>query len=162
MDPFLLPLYGDEREDDVLLDANTIPFLTVDGLASSISPEADSTSYYYSPSMPARNSPTIPTRSEVKLRKKNNPEIQLIPKSLNRQPMERFSCSTTLDWKHVLYNLLVDDHNSSDNSTVFHAVLIRHAGEWTRGFVANQNVDADFILADLYAQHTRFVFRSTI
>jgi len=71
-------------------------------------------------------------------------------------PMESFPQEKVTDFKHIIYNLLVENHNSRDqNSFVRPCQLVDYDGEIRTGFCFNEELQPDKRLPEMYAQHIR-------
>eukprot|EP01119_Soliformovum_irregulare_P010052 TRINITY_DN2441_c0_g1_i1.p1 TRINITY_DN2441_c0_g1~~TRINITY_DN2441_c0_g1_i1.p1 ORF type:complete len:131 (-),score=25.83 TRINITY_DN2441_c0_g1_i1:405-797(-) len=67
------------------------------------------------------------------------------------QIMQPFPSDQT-DWKKVLYNLLVQNHNHPSKENPIYPIEVEVAGETKKGFAINAgNVDPRKFLAELYA-----------
>jgi hypothetical protein len=73
-----------------------------------------------------------------------------------KQRMDSFPPAQVSDWKHVLYNLLVENHNSGDDqNTLLKPVEVMVAGQLKRGFRINPAMQPRQLLAEMYATHVR-------
>eukprot|EP01119_Soliformovum_irregulare_P025787 TRINITY_DN963_c0_g1_i1.p1 TRINITY_DN963_c0_g1~~TRINITY_DN963_c0_g1_i1.p1 ORF type:complete len:307 (+),score=43.31 TRINITY_DN963_c0_g1_i1:104-922(+) len=73
----------------------------------------------------------------------------------NRNEMQSFPTTCVMDWKHVLYNLLVENHNSPDGNTILVPCQVESNGELKSGFYINADHDPKKRLAEIYALHIR-------
>jgi len=81
---------------------------------------------------------------------------QMEPVARSPRPMKAFSAAQVSDWKHVLYNLLVESHNNENNSgCLVSPVEVLHAGQKRQGFSFNPNLQPRKKIAELYAHHVR-------
>jgi len=94
-----------------------------------------------------RKVPHTPTKEEtanpVPKRKssgdRDSPQMEPVPRAAHR--MKQFSAAQVSDWKHVLYNLLVESHNSDNNSgCLVCPVEVLHVGQKRQGFSFNPNL----------------------
>eukprot|EP01119_Soliformovum_irregulare_P008213 TRINITY_DN2130_c0_g1_i1.p1 TRINITY_DN2130_c0_g1~~TRINITY_DN2130_c0_g1_i1.p1 ORF type:complete len:263 (+),score=22.99 TRINITY_DN2130_c0_g1_i1:66-854(+) len=69
--------------------------------------------------------------------------------------MQKFLPSETADWKHVLYNLLVENHNQVDKNTLLIPCQAMFKGKLCHGFHINSAIDSKKLLAELYAFHLK-------
>eukprot|EP01119_Soliformovum_irregulare_P009364 TRINITY_DN2262_c0_g2_i1.p1 TRINITY_DN2262_c0_g2~~TRINITY_DN2262_c0_g2_i1.p1 ORF type:complete len:221 (-),score=75.43 TRINITY_DN2262_c0_g2_i1:24-686(-) len=69
--------------------------------------------------------------------------------------MDLFPQDRLCDWKHVLYNLLVEHHNSETKSTLLQPCEVFHQGKMRIGFCLNPFLNPKKQLAELYALHIR-------
>jgi len=73
-----------------------------------------------------------------------------------RTRMESFPEDEVVDFKHVIYNLLVDSYNNPDNrESLVESVVVKEGDQERRGFRFNQNLDLHKKLPILYARHIR-------
>jgi len=109
-----------------------------------------------------RKVPHTPTKEEtanpVPKRKssgdRDSPQMEPVPRAAHR--MKQFSAAQVSDWKHVLYNLLVESHNSDNNSgCLVCPVEVLHVGQKRQGFSFNPNLQPRKKIAELYAHHVR-------
>jgi hypothetical protein len=91
--------------------------------------------------MYCRPSDVIPPTSE-----------QDIPDS---QMMASFPQESLQDFKHVLYNLLVEYHNNPSSSTFLQPCTMEEDGSIRHGFRFNSRQNPEKKLPELYAQHIR-------
>lgn len=95
------------------------------------------------------NSPPLPSLKE---------EEPAIPK---KQPppgwkmMEKFPPDKVTDFKHVIYNLLVDNHNQLGESSFIRPCIIEENGVMRTGFCFNEGTNPEKKLPELYAKHIR-------
>eukprot|EP01119_Soliformovum_irregulare_P021353 TRINITY_DN7088_c0_g1_i1.p1 TRINITY_DN7088_c0_g1~~TRINITY_DN7088_c0_g1_i1.p1 ORF type:complete len:264 (+),score=49.25 TRINITY_DN7088_c0_g1_i1:285-1076(+) len=84
-----------------------------------------------------------------------NPAIPF-PDIPNAPLMQSFPESEIYDWKHVLYNLLVDHHNRTDKSKCLIAPCdVLHRGKTRMGFSVNPSADPKKRFAELFARYIR-------
>jgi hypothetical protein len=69
--------------------------------------------------------------------------------------MDPFPPTDKTDWKHVLYNLLVENYNSDDKNTLLLPTTIIVDGKMRDGFTINEGLSPKIVLAELYAFHVR-------
>jgi len=78
------------------------------------------------------------------------------PPSSEKKPlMEKFPLDKVSDFKHVIYNLLVDHHNSPELVPFIEPVQIVLDGEVRSGFRFPEPYNPEKRLPELYAQHIR-------
>jgi len=85
-------------------------------------------------------------------------ETVSIPPPPPRKPsdMAKFVSESVVDFKHVIYNLLVDNFNSPHENTFVQPITLEVApGVFKQGFQFNENENPDKRLPELYAQHIR-------
>jgi len=81
--------------------------------------------------------------------KKNIPIVE-------RKPiMEKFPLDKVSDFKHVIYNLLVDHHNNPEMVPFIEPISMVLDGETRTGFRFPENFSPEKKLPELYAQHIR-------
>jgi len=73
----------------------------------------------------------------------------------SRPKMEKFPLDKVSDFKHVIYNLLVDHHNDPASTPFVEPVTIVLDGEVRTGFRFPDPFNPDKKLPELYAQHIR-------
>lgn len=93
----------------------------------------------------ARISSSFPPANNI------NPPSMLNP----RMHMESFVPEKVTDFKHVIYNLLVDNHNNPDKFTFVQPCCINEKGQRKIGFCFNEKENPDKKLPELYALHIR-------
>lgn len=89
---------------------------------------------------------------------KHDTETISIPPPPPRKPsdMAKFVAESVVDFKHVIYNLLVDNFNSPLEHTFVQPITLEVApGVFKQGFQFNENENPDKRLPELYAQHIR-------
>lgn len=59
------------------------------------------------------------------------------------------------DFKHVIYNLLVDNHNNPEKFSFVQPCAIKEKGDTKIGFCFNEKENPDKKLPELYALHIR-------
>jgi len=69
--------------------------------------------------------------------------------------MHSFPPSQVKDWKHVIYNLLVENYNSEDKDTLVQPFEVLINGTLRKGFKFNQKHNPGKKLAELYTLHMR-------
>lgn len=69
--------------------------------------------------------------------------------------MESFPPEQVPDWKHAIYNFLVENHNSADKNTLVIPCIIEESGHVRHGFILNPELDPKRRIAELYALHVR-------
>jgi len=85
---------------------------------------------------------------------RETPKMEPVARSPHR--MKAFSAAQVSDWKHVLYNLLVESHNNDNNTgCLVSPVEVLHAGQKRQGFSFNPNLQPRKKIAELYAHHVR-------
>jgi len=95
-------------------------------------------------SMEDRTPPPIPTASVS------------IPSRNGKGRMKPFAPAQVTDWKHVLYNLLVEHYNAANQeSTLVSPVEVVSNGILRHGFSFNPNMQPRKRIAELYARHVR-------
>jgi len=72
-----------------------------------------------------------------------------------RQLMQAFPIEKVNDFKHVIYNLLVENHNSPHKSNFVQPCTIEESGVMRHGFCFNEAENPEKKLPELYAQHIR-------
>jgi len=72
-----------------------------------------------------------------------------------RMHMESFVPEKVTDFKHVIYNLLVDNHNNPEKFTFVQPCSIKEKGQTKIGFCFNEKENPDKKLPELYALHIR-------
>lgn len=83
-------------------------------------------------------------------------EIVPPPPPFEKKPlMEKFPLDKVSDFKHVIYNLLVDHHNNPELVPFIEPVQILLDGEVRTGFRFPEHYNPDKKLPELYAQHIR-------
>jgi len=76
-------------------------------------------------------------------------------KDSSRPKMEKFPADKVSDFKHVIYNLLVDNHNDPSSTPFVEPVTIVLDGETRTGFRFPDAYNPEKKLPELYAQHIR-------
>jgi len=76
-------------------------------------------------------------------------------KTLSRPKMDKFPMDKVSDFKHVIYNLLVDHFNDPSSTPYVEPVTIVLDGEVRTGFRFPDAYNPDKKLPELYAQHIR-------
>jgi len=71
------------------------------------------------------------------------------------QEMASFPVENVVDFKHLIYNLLVDNYNHSSEETFVQPISVEVLGVTRYGFRFNEAMNPDKILPELYAQHIR-------
>jgi len=84
-----------------------------------------------------------------------NPSPVHMEKECLRPKMEKFPLDKVSDFKHVIYNLLVDHHNDPSSTPFVEPVSIMLEGEMRTGFRFPDMYNPDKKLPELYAQHIR-------
>jgi len=69
--------------------------------------------------------------------------------------MESFPSDQVSDWKHVLYNLLVESHNNPEKKNLLQPCSMVYNGRRRDGFSVNSTLHPKKKLAELYAYHVR-------
>eukprot|EP01119_Soliformovum_irregulare_P006096 TRINITY_DN17863_c0_g1_i1.p1 TRINITY_DN17863_c0_g1~~TRINITY_DN17863_c0_g1_i1.p1 ORF type:complete len:257 (+),score=10.08 TRINITY_DN17863_c0_g1_i1:49-771(+) len=97
------------------------------------------------------------TRSKGSPSKKIKAEADWrVSNSQDTTQMQPFVASKTTDWKHVLYNLLVENHNAlHPKDTLLLPIEVLVNGKWRPGFRINPELQPKIAFADLYAIHIR-------
>jgi len=72
-----------------------------------------------------------------------------------RKKMEKFSPEKVGDFKHVVYNLLVDNYNDPQNGSFAHPIQIEEKGKIHYGFSFNPEMHPEKKIPELYAQYIR-------
>jgi len=72
-----------------------------------------------------------------------------------RHQMESFVPEKVTDFKHVIYNLLVDNHNNPEKFSFVQPCAIKEKGITKIGFCFNEKENPDKKLPELYALHIR-------
>jgi len=72
-----------------------------------------------------------------------------------RQPMALFPPEKVNDFKHVIYNLLVENFNNPQKHSFVQPCNIEENGVVRTGFCFNENENPEKKLPELYAQHIR-------
>jgi len=72
-----------------------------------------------------------------------------------RQLMQSFPPEKVNDFKHVIYNLLVENHNNPHKSNFIQPCTIEENNVVRTGFCFNENENPEKKLPELYAQHIR-------
>jgi len=72
-----------------------------------------------------------------------------------RQYMQPFPLEKVNDFKHVIYNLLVENHNNPHKSNFVQPCTIEENGVVRTGFCFNEAENPEKKLPELYAQHIR-------
>jgi len=117
------------------------------------SPPSSPDSSPISSPMPPKKRKT-PVKPENRKKSGDVPQMEPIPRASSR--MKSFSQAQVSDWKHVLYNLLVESHNSEDGTaTLVSPVEVMHCGQRRQGFSFNPNMQPRKRIAELYAHHVR-------
>jgi len=97
-----------------------------------------------------RSTASSPTEELIKR------EVQIPPPAVFEKPsMEKFPLDKVSDFKHVIYNLLVDHHNNPDMVPFIEPVRIVLEGDIRTGFRFPENYNPEKKLPELYAQHIR-------
>jgi len=85
-----------------------------------------------------------------------NSETAITDHAGTSKKMESFPPEKVSSFKHVIYNLLVDSHNSNSKfESVIFLVKVNHRGHPREGFQFNERVDYCKKFAELYALHVR-------
>lgn len=105
---------------------------------------------------------TLPGEDIVKLETNNNELFcrpsDVIPSTSEQQEvhlMASFPPESLQDFKHVLYNLLVEQHNNPSASTFLQSCTMEEDGVIRHGFRFNSRQNPEKKLPELYAQHIR-------
>lgn len=101
--------------------------------------------------------PFRPTRPPFRIPKKDGlppTNCQYVTSPGYRQ-MESFLPEQVSDWKHAIYNFLVENHNSADKNTLVIPCIIEEGGHVRHGFILNPELDPKRRIAELYALHVR-------
>jgi len=69
--------------------------------------------------------------------------------------MDRFPSEKVNDFKHVIYNMLVDNHNNPKINSFIRPCTIVEDGVIRTGFCFNEEENPDKKLPEMYAQHIR-------
>jgi len=72
-----------------------------------------------------------------------------------RQYMQAFPLEKVNDFKHVIYNLLVENHNNPHKSNFVQPCTIEENSVVRNGFCFNESENPEKKLPELYAQHIR-------
>jgi len=72
-----------------------------------------------------------------------------------RQPLASFPPEKVNDFKHVIYNLLVENHNNPHKSNFVQPCSFEENGVVRTGFCFNEAENPEKKLPELYAQHIR-------
>jgi len=72
-----------------------------------------------------------------------------------RQLMQAFPIEKVNDFKHVIYNLLVENHNNPHKSNFVQPCTLEESGVIRHGFCFNEAENPEKKLPELYAQHIR-------
>lgn len=116
------------------------------------------------PAVPLQSSkrPLVPSpqQSEASKRAKIVKNVQpsdfKIVESLRSKPiMKKFPDEEVHDFKHVLYNCLVDNYNSPNKATFVQIFSVKQNGVVRHGFKFNEKENPEKRLAELYALHLR-------
>lgn len=83
-----------------------------------------------------------------------SPDPNLQPQS-GRQLMASFPPEKVNDFKHVIYNLLVDNFNNPQKNSFVQPCTLDENGTIRHGFCFNENDNPEKKLPELYAQHIR-------
>jgi len=75
--------------------------------------------------------------------------------TIGRTPMECFTAERVGDFKHLIYNLLVENYNHPDKETFVQPCTILENGEQREGFRFDENDNPEKKLPILYAKHVR-------
>jgi len=85
-----------------------------------------------------------------------NPVTTLAPlPNSQKTHMDSFVPEKVTDFKHVIYNLLVDNHNFPDKFTFVQPCTIKEKGQTKCGFCFNEKENPDKKLPEMYALHIR-------
>jgi len=82
-------------------------------------------------------------------------DILAIPPSPNRKPMEPFPPEKVSDFKHVIYNLLVENYNNPTKATFCQPCTFVEGGMKRVGFFFNPKENPEKKLPELYSLHIR-------
>jgi len=77
------------------------------------------------------------------------------PMEMKRTQMECFSSDRVADFKHLIYNLLVENFNNPKMATFVQPFCMELDGVLRQGFKFNESENPDKRLPELYAQHIR-------
>eukprot|EP01119_Soliformovum_irregulare_P000624 TRINITY_DN10448_c0_g1_i1.p1 TRINITY_DN10448_c0_g1~~TRINITY_DN10448_c0_g1_i1.p1 ORF type:complete len:284 (-),score=69.58 TRINITY_DN10448_c0_g1_i1:110-961(-) len=104
------------------------------------------------PPMDLTDAPTM-TSSMIDLKPTFNDHLDLIP----QQRMTMFTSAQLTDFKHVIYNLLVEGFNSgwNPNTSLILELNMIVQGRRRTGFRFNPHLDPDKKMAELYAEHVK-------
>jgi len=69
--------------------------------------------------------------------------------------MASFPVENVVDFKHLIYNLLVENYNHSNEETFVEPICMEILGVVRHGFRFNESFNPDKTLAELYARHIR-------
>jgi len=94
-------------------------------------------------------------KTEKEPERKEHESFEVNSRQVSMVLMESFPHDKVKDWKHVIYNLLVENHNSETKETLVQPVEISVDGRLRRGFTFNENMDPAKRLPELYALHIR-------
>lgn len=89
------------------------------------------------------------TQTQNVIQNQNQPQTQ------QTQGMASFASDLVVDFKHLIYNLLVDNYNNSQNNFCIPISVEIMPGVFKQGFQFNAEQQADKRLAEFYAQHIR-------
>jgi hypothetical protein len=96
----------------------------------------------------------IPSSVDMSQQQENN-EMPLQGHFHGRQLMQSFPLEKVNDFKHVIYNLLVENHNNPHKSNFVQPCTIEENGIIRQGFCFNESENPEKKLPELYAQHIR-------
>jgi hypothetical protein len=85
----------------------------------------------------------------------NGPQQQDKKILMKKEPMESFSAEQVVDFKHLIYNLLVENYNDPACVFVRPCTVEVGAGTFREGFQFEESENPDKKLPELYAKHIR-------
>jgi hypothetical protein len=97
---------------------------------------------------PEHNSPPLPAVKE------DCPVSKRTPPPGWKQ-MDKFPPDKVTDFKHVIYNLLVDNHNNLGESSFVRPCIVEENGVMRSGFCFTEGSNPEKRLPELYAKHIR-------
>jgi len=78
-----------------------------------------------------------------------------VPQEQPHQLMESFPPESLQDFKHVLYNLLVEAHNNPGKDCLVQPYTVKEHGVVRHGFRFNSRLNPEKKIPELYAQHIK-------
>jgi len=85
----------------------------------------------------------------------NTPITSTVQEKVSEKQMERFPFDKVNDFKHVIYNMLVDNHNNPKIHNFIRPCTVVEGGVMRHGFCFNEEENPDKRLPEMYAQHIR-------
>eukprot|EP01119_Soliformovum_irregulare_P001888 TRINITY_DN11731_c0_g1_i1.p1 TRINITY_DN11731_c0_g1~~TRINITY_DN11731_c0_g1_i1.p1 ORF type:complete len:273 (+),score=36.13 TRINITY_DN11731_c0_g1_i1:89-820(+) len=79
------------------------------------------------------------------------------PTDTDYRVMDYLSITETRGWKRVLYNLLVENHNSQDKKTLLNPCNVVMQGITRGGFYFNASLNPEQRLPELYSVHVKHI-----